>query len=85
MSRDATQRNAITMTPACMGRSGIHFTREHIGSKKALRGSGRRFSWQAKGAMFPWCQKVGSPYAQRLGRGERGEKFVRARQLVRNQ
>src|SRR5271157_838253 len=30
-------RNAITMAPACMGRSGIHFTRERIGSKKALR------------------------------------------------
>src|SRR5208337_1918347 len=36
-SRDATRREAITMTPACMGRSCIHFTREQIGSKKALR------------------------------------------------
>jgi hypothetical protein len=35
MSRDATRRNAITMTPACMDRSGIHFTRERFGSKKA--------------------------------------------------
>src|SRR5208337_2094655 len=36
MSRDATRREAITMTPECMGRTGIHFTREQIGSKKAL-------------------------------------------------
>ena len=84
MSRNATRRNAITMPPACMGRSGIHLTREHLGSKKALRSCGRRSSWQTKGAMFPWCQKVGSPSAQRLGRGERGEKLVRARQLMRN-
>jgi len=28
MPRDATRCNAITMTPACMGRSGIHFTRK---------------------------------------------------------
>src|SRR5271157_5455123 len=60
MSRDATQRNAITMTPACMGRSGIHFTREHTGSKKALQGSGPRFFWQAKEATFPWCRNVGA-------------------------
>src|SRR5271157_2403748 len=33
MSRDAGRRNAITMPPACMGRSGIHFTREGLGSK----------------------------------------------------
>jgi hypothetical protein len=55
-------RNAITMTPECMGRTGIHFTREHFGSKKALRSSGQRFSWQAKGAAFPWCQKGGGPW-----------------------
>ncbi len=75
VSRDATRRNAITMTPACMGRSGIHFTRENLGSKKALRSSGPRFSWQAREATFPWFQKVGGPSAraQRAdGRGEPG-------------
>src|SRR5271166_2014988 len=66
-SRDATRRNAITMTPACMGRSGIHFTREHLGSKKDLRSSGLRFSWQAKGATFSWCRKAGGPSAPGLG------------------
>src|SRR5271157_4067727 len=39
MSRVATRGNAITMTPPWMGRSGIHFTRERIRSKKALRSS----------------------------------------------
>src|SRR5208337_4698121 len=60
MSREATRGEAITMTPACMGRSGIHFTRDHTGSKKALQGSGPRFFWQAKEAAFPWCRKVGA-------------------------
>ena len=72
MSRDATRRNAITMTPARMGRSPIHFTRELIRSKKALRSSSLRVSWQAKrpsglGAIR-W---VGAPSAPRLGGGVR--------------
>src|SRR5271157_2707955 len=58
-------RDAITMTPACMGRSGIHFTREHVRSKKALRSSGLRVSWQARGATFPSSQKVDAPSAPR--------------------
>src|SRR5208337_5526602 len=33
-----------------MGRSGIHFTRERVGSKKALRSSGRRF-WFGQGLL----------------------------------
>src|SRR5271157_4778515 len=91
MSRDATRHNAITMTPACMGRSGIHFTRERVGSKKTPRSFGLRSSWKAKGATFPWFQEVGGPFrddvhrhlprenGQRSGGGERGEKvrFVR--------
>ena len=72
MSRDATRRNAITMTPACMGQSCIHFIREYFGSKKALRGSGPRFSWQAKGATWPWCQKVGGPFRNDDGRQRSG-------------
>ena len=66
MSRDATRRNAITMTPACMGRSGVHFTRERFGSKKALRSSCLRVSWQTQGATFPWCRKAGGPSAMNL-------------------
>ena len=92
----ATQRNAITMTPACMGRSGIHFTRERFGSKKALRSSCLHVTWQMQGAAWPFCQKAGGPFrnddhrhlprenGQRSGDGERGEKLVGARQLVRN-
>ncbi len=92
----ATQRNAITMTPACMGRSGIHFTRERFGSKKAPRSSCLRVTWQTQGAAWPFCQKAGGPFrnddhrhlprenGQRSGDGERGEKLVGARQLVRN-
>jgi len=60
------------MTPACMGRSGIHFTRERIGSKQALRSSGPRFSWQAKEATWPWCQKVGGPFRNDDGRQRSG-------------
>src|SRR5208337_762455 len=67
MSRDATQHNAITMTPACMGRSGIHFTRVRFGSKKALQSSGPRFSCQAKAAVWPWCQRVGGPLLSERG------------------
>ena len=85
MSRDATRRNAITTTPACMGRSGIHFTRERFGSKKALRSSCHRVTWQTQGAAWPFCQKAGGPFRNDdhrhlprenglpSGDGERGE------------
>ena len=84
-SRYATQRIAITMTPACMGRSCVHFTRERFGSKKALRSSCLRVTWQTQGAAWPFCQKAGGPFrnddhrhlprenGQRSGDGERGK------------
>jgi hypothetical protein len=56
-------RNAITVTPACMVQSCVHFIRERFGSKKALRSSGPRFFWQAKGPRFLGARKWVAPSA----------------------
>src|SRR5271166_830659 len=46
MSRDATQSNHVDTS--MHGPFRYTFSREHIGSKKALRSSGLRFFWKAR-------------------------------------